>query len=116
MFPLGSPPRRIHVIRTPVAGAAGSRPADANADLMIDTSGLPKTREKRKVPWRENRVTLLLVREDGSLEQSHLLAEKRRLVAESGERDRLLVVRMLRFHPEVLCADELDVPRDALAG
>ena len=115
MFPLSSPPPHSRD-PTVVGRGAGSSSADANADLMIDVSGLPKTSEKRKIPWRENRVAFLLVRADGSVEQSHLLAEKRRLVEECGERDQLLVVRMLRFHPEVLWVDDLDAPRDALAG
>jgi hypothetical protein len=57
-----------------------------------------------------------LVRADGSLEQSHLLAQKRRLLSECGDCDQLFAVRMLRFHPEVLAVDDLESARDALAG
>ena len=87
-----------------------------NGSLMIDTTGLPRTSEKNKFPWRENRVAFLLVRADGSLEQSHLLAEKRRLLDECRVHDQLLAVRMMRFHPEVLAVDDLESARSALVG
>ncbi len=83
---------------------------------MIDTAGLPRTSEKTKFPWRENRVAFLLVRADGTLEQSHLLAGKRRLLDESGTQDQLLAVRMMRFHPEVLAVDDLEPARSALTN
>jgi hypothetical protein len=84
--------------------------------IMFDTSGLPRTSEKKTMPWRENRIAFLLVHRDGRLEQSHLLAAKRRLADACGDGDVLLAVRMLRFHPEVLRVDDLDAPREALAG
>jgi hypothetical protein len=83
---------------------------------IINPRTLPTTSEKRKIPWRENRMSLLLVHANGRLEQSHLLAEKRRLAAECAPDDRLLAIRMLRFHPEVLWVDDLDEPRAALAS
>ncbi len=82
---------------------------------MIDPSGLPRTSEKRKIPWRDNRVAFLLVHEDGRLQQSHLLADKRRLIEQSCGGNQLLAVRMPRFHPEVLWVDDLDEPRKAFA-
>ncbi len=65
---------------------------------VIDTRTLPTTSENRKIPWRENRISFLLVHADGQLEQSHLLAEKRRLADACGPDDRLLAVRRMRFH------------------
>lgn len=83
---------------------------------MIDTSGLPRTSEKKTMLWRENRIAFLLVHRDGRLEQSHLHAEKRRLAHACGDGDELLAIRMKRFHPEVLWLDDLDAQRKALAG
>ena len=83
---------------------------------VIDTNTLSRTSEKRNIPWRENRISFLLVRANGHLEQSHLLAEKRQLAAECGVDDRLLAIRMLRFRPVVLWVDDLDEARAALAA
>lgn len=74
--------------------------------IMIDTSGLPRTSEKKTMLWRENRIAFLLVHRDGRLEQSHLHAEKRRLAHACGDGDQLLA-----SYP-----DEALSPRGALAG
>jgi hypothetical protein len=81
---------------------------------MLQLGGLPRTSEKKRVPWRENRVALLLVRADGAVEQSHLLAENRELVDGCGPGDQLLAVWMQRFHPLVLWVDDLEPARAAL--
>jgi hypothetical protein len=83
---------------------------------MIDTRALPRTSQKRRIPWRENRIALLLVHANGQVEQSHLLAEKRRLAEACGPDDRLLAIRMLPFHPEVLWVDDLGDARAVLSG
>ncbi len=82
--------------------------------MMLNPSWLPRTRDKKRVPWRESRFAVLLVRADGGVGQSQLLAENRRLAAECGANDRLLAVWMQRFHPLVLWVDDLDAPRAAL--
>jgi hypothetical protein len=81
----------------------------------IDASTLPRTSEKRQIPWRENRISFLLVRASGQMEQSHLLADKRRLATACGPDDRLLAIRRMRFHSEVLWVDDLAQARLALA-
>lgn len=101
--------------RSPWQRVKGTDSSLANGRNVLQLSGLPRTSEKTRVPWRENRVALLLIRADGSVEQSHRLAEKRRLVDACGSADRLLAVWMQRFHPLVLSVDDLEPARVALA-
>jgi hypothetical protein len=82
---------------------------------MLDLTGLPATSEKRKLPWRENRVALVLLRAKGPAEQAYVIAEKLRLVEACGPDDRLLAVWMHLRHPVVLWVDDLEAPRTELA-
>jgi hypothetical protein len=67
---------------------------------MIDTGARVRTREK-KIPWRENASPSCSFT-GMAIEQSQILAEKRRLREQCGVGGRLLAIRMLRFKPEVL--------------
>lgn len=82
---------------------------------MLGLSSLPATSEKRKVPWRENRLALLLLRAEGPAEQAYVIGEKLRLVEACGPDDRLLAVWMHLRHPVVLRVDDLEAPRAELA-
>jgi hypothetical protein len=84
---------------------------------MLDTSELPTTSSKKKLPWRETRLGFLPLRGDGRLVQVHQLADKRELVDGCGPDDRLLAIWMQQYpsRPEVLLVDDLDAARTALA-
>jgi hypothetical protein len=83
---------------------------------VLDLSALPPTSQKRKIPWRENRLAVLLLRASGPAEQGYVISEKLRLVEACGPDDRLLAVWMHLRHPIVLWVDDLEAPRAALAG
>jgi hypothetical protein len=50
----------------------------------IDSRTLPTTSEKRKIPWRKNRVALVVLRAKGYADQAYVIAEKLRLVDAAG--------------------------------
>jgi hypothetical protein len=84
--------------------------------MTFDTSALIRTSEKRSIPWRETKLTFILLRADAPIVSAYTVADKRAMLASLLEDDQVLAVRQIQYpqHQEVMVIDDLDAARRAL--
>jgi hypothetical protein len=97
-----SPPT-FHCVRALNYARVSSSPS-----VRFDASGLRRTSDQERVPWRARDVTLVWIQANGRVTQAQGIEEKRQALHTAGEEDLLLLAWPGAYRQDIFLVDDRD--------